>query len=95
MCSGLSRRASSCSKHDFRAGSGNHVNRDSKFAWDAAYGNFPSWNSVKTLVRYPVNIDTYYVTLHDRMLLGEASRPVAVSVLVSRRLNGKETHHRG
>ena len=56
MCSGLSRRVSSCSEPDFRARSGNHINGDSKFAWGAAYGDFPSWNSVKTLVKYPVNI---------------------------------------
>jgi hypothetical protein len=32
----------------------------------------------------------YCATLHHRMLLGEASRPVGVWVLVSRRLNGQD-----
>jgi hypothetical protein len=96
MCSRLSRRvSSSCGEPDLRDRSGNHINRDSKFAWGALSTLiFRAGTLSKRLLDSLSTLHAYYVTLHDRMLLGEASRPVGVWVLVSRRLNGQETHHR-
>jgi hypothetical protein len=49
----------------------------------------------KRLLEIVSTLYAYCITVHYRMLLGEASRRVGVWVLVSSRLNGQETHHRG
>jgi hypothetical protein len=97
MCSGLSRRVSSCAvtEPDFRARSGNRINREGKFASALPAVIFRAGTLSKRLLDTLSTLYAYRVTLHDRWLLGEASRPVGVWVLVSRRLNGQETHHRG
>ena len=97
MGSGLSRRVPcrALTEPDFRARSGNHINRVSKFAVALPTVIFPSWNSVETLDRRPVNIifllrnptpsDAAWRSFATRWRLG----------LVSRRLAGQETHHIG
>jgi hypothetical protein len=80
---------------DFRARSGNHIDRDSKFAGGRCLLIFRAGALSKRLLEIASTSYVYCVTLHHRMPLGEASRPVGVWVFVSRRLNGQEPHHRG
>jgi hypothetical protein len=75
---------------DFRARSGNHIDRDSKFARALPTVIFRAGALSKRLLEIASTLLVYSGTLHHGMLLGEASRPVGVWVLVSRRLNGQE-----
>ena len=57
MCSGLSRRLSSCSDRTRFPGQKRKPRRSrQQIRAGAAYGDLPSWSSVKTLVRDRVNI---------------------------------------
>jgi hypothetical protein len=91
MCSGLSRRvSSSCSDRTRSPGQKrNHIDRDSKFARTLPTVIFRAGTLSKCLLDILSTLYSYRVTLHDRVLLGEASRPVGVRVLVSWRLNGR------
>jgi hypothetical protein len=90
MCSGLSRRvSSSCSDRTRSPGQKRKPHRSrQQIRASAAYGDFRAGTLSKRLLDTLSTLYFYCVTLHDRMLLGEASRPVDVRVLVSRRLNG-------
>jgi len=96
MCSGLSRRVLSCSDRTrFPGQKRNHINRVSKFACALPTVIFRAGTLSKRLLDTLSTLYPYCVTLHDRMLLGEASQPVGVWVLVGWRLNGQGTHHCG
>ena len=94
-CSGLSRRvSSSCSDPTRFPGQKRKPHRSrQQIRAGSAYGDFPSRNSVKTLTRWRINIlcllRTYTIECCLRSL-----RPVGVWVILSRMLNGQETHHR-
>jgi hypothetical protein len=94
-CSRLSRRvSSSCSDPTRFPGQKRKPHRSrQQIRAGSAYGDFPSRNSVKTLTRWRINIlcllRTYTIECCLRSL-----RPVGVWVILSRMLNGQETHHR-
>jgi len=68
---------------DFRARSGNHIDRDSKFARGRCPLIFRAGALSKRLLEIASTLYVYCVTLHHRMPLGEASRPVGVPITLT------------
>jgi hypothetical protein len=68
---------------DFRARIGNHIDRDSKFARALPTVIFRAGALSNRLLQIASTLYIYRITLHHRMLLGEASRRVGVPITLT------------